>query len=54
MENRINDEIQHEIDHLNGVLYPMRMSNLSKLGYNDTPGDIASDIKKNKNSIILK
>ena len=43
--------IQHECDHLDGVLYPMRMSNLSKLGFNDTPGDIASDIKKNKNSI---
>ena len=25
--------VQHECDHLDGVLYPMRMSDLSKLGY---------------------
>ena len=29
----------------------MRMKNLSKFGYNDTPGDIADDMIKNKNSI---
>ena len=36
--------------HLNGVLYPMRMK-VSYFGYNDTPGDIARDAKKNKKSI---
>ena len=25
--------VQHECDHLNGILYPMRMNDLSKLGY---------------------
>ena len=25
--------VQHECDHLNGILYPMRMTDLSKLGY---------------------
>ena len=43
--------IQHECDHLDGVLYPMRMNDLSKFGYNDTPGDIARDMKKNQDSI---
>ena len=43
--------IQHECDHLDGVLYPMRMNDLSKFGYNDTPGDIARDMKKNQNNI---
>jgi len=27
--------VQHECDHLDGVLYPMRMTDLSKLGYAD-------------------
>ena len=43
--------IQHECDHLDGILYPMRMKNLSKFGFNDTPGDIAKDMIKNKDSI---
>ena len=43
--------IQHECDHLNGILYPMRMKNLSKFGFNDTPGDIVKDMKVNRNSI---
>ena len=25
--------VQHECDHLDGILYPMRMTDLSKLGY---------------------
>jgi peptide deformylase len=28
--------VQHEIDHLDGVLYPMRMRDLRDLGYEDT------------------
>ena len=43
--------IQHECDHLDGILYPMRMKDLSKFGYNDTPGDIATDALANKASI---
>ena len=43
--------IQHECDHLDGILYPMRMNDLSKFGYNDTPGDIARDMKKNQGNI---
>ena len=27
--------VQHECDHLDGILYPMRMTDLSKLGYAD-------------------
>ncbi len=27
--------IQHEVDHLNGILYPMRMNDLSRLAYNE-------------------
>ena len=38
--------VQHECDHLDGILYPMRMRDLSKLGYTDVlfPGqDITDD-----------
>lgn len=38
--------VQHECDHLDGILYPMRMRDLSKLGYTDVlfPGqDIGDD-----------
>ncbi len=38
--------VQHECDHLDGILYPMRMIDLSKLGFTDVlfPGqDIADD-----------
>ncbi len=38
--------VQHECDHLDGILYPMRMTDLSKLGFTDVlfPGqDIADD-----------
>jgi peptide deformylase len=28
--------VQHEVDHLDGVLYPMRMKDLRDLGYEDT------------------
>jgi peptide deformylase len=27
--------MQHEHDHLNGVLYPMRMTDLSRLGFTE-------------------
>ena len=38
--------VQHECDHLNGILYPMRITNLNKFGYTDVlfPGqDIQHD-----------
>lgn len=28
--------VQHECDHLNGILYPMRINDLCKFGYTDT------------------
>jgi peptide deformylase len=33
--------VQHECDHLDGILYPMRIRDLSKFGFNDAlfPGD---------------
>ncbi len=43
--------IQHECDHLDGILYPMRMKDFTKFGFNDSPGDIAEDMKKNKDAI---
>ncbi|MCS6945799.1 MAG: peptide deformylase [Sutterellaceae bacterium] len=39
--------VQHEVDHLDGILYPMRMRDLSRLGFTDVlfPGltDAAED-----------
>lgn len=38
--------VQHECDHLDGILYPMRMKDMRKLGYTDVlfPGqDMADD-----------
>ena len=43
--------IQHECDHLDGVLYPMKIKDFTKFGFNDSPGDIAEDMKNNKDSI---
>lgn len=37
--------VQHECDHLNGILYPMRIDDLRKFGYTDTlfPGQTIAD-----------
>jgi peptide deformylase len=38
--------VQHEVDHLDGILYPMRIRDLSKFGFNDAlfPGqELAED-----------
>ena len=43
--------LQHECDHLDGILYPMRMTDLSKLSFNDVPGDVASEASKSKKNI---
>ena len=36
--------LQHECDHLDGVLYPMRMPDLALLAFNDEPGQLAKEI----------
>jgi len=40
--------LQHECDHLDGILYPVRMTDLSLLSYNDEPGPLAYDVANNK------
>jgi len=39
--------LQHECDHLDGVLYPQRMTDLSLLAYNDEPGPLAREVMSN-------
>ena len=36
--------LQHECDHLDGIVYPMRMTDLSLLAYNDEPGPLAKEV----------
>jgi len=36
--------LQHECDHLDGIVFPMRMQDLSLLAYNDEPGPLAKEI----------
>jgi len=36
--------LQHECDHLDGILYPMRMTDLSLLAYNEEPGPLAAEV----------
>ena len=43
--------LQHECDHLDGVLYPMRMTDLSLLAYNEEPGPLALELKKGEKDI---
>jgi len=35
--------LQHEVDHLDGMLYPMRMDDLSMLAFNEAPGALAEE-----------
>jgi peptide deformylase len=37
--------VQHEVDHLNGILYPMRIRDLRNFGFNETlfPGQELQD-----------
>src|SRR3954463_16010688 len=39
--------LQHECDHLDGVLYPQRMTDLALLAYNDEPGPLAREVMSN-------
>ncbi|MXY15699.1 MAG: peptide deformylase [Acidobacteria bacterium] len=43
--------LQHECDHLDGVLYPMRMSDLSLLAFNDSPGPLAEHAAREASAI---
>jgi peptide deformylase len=36
--------LQHECDHLDGIVYPMRMTDLSLLAYNDEPSPLAREV----------
>jgi len=37
--------VQHEVDHLDGILYPMRMTDMSQFGFNEElfPGEIPAE-----------
>ena len=35
--------LQHECDHLDGIVFPMRMTDLALLAYNDEPREVVSD-----------
>jgi peptide deformylase len=43
--------LQHECDHLDGILYPMRMTDLSLLAYNDEPGPLAREVAADPSGI---
>ena len=43
--------LQHECDHLDGVLYPMRMTDLSLLAFNDSPGPLATQAARGRDDI---
>ncbi len=38
--------LQHECDHLDGILYPMRMPDLSLLEFDSDPGRLAEDVDR--------
>ena len=43
--------LQHECDHLDGILYPMRMTDLSLLAYNEEPGPLAREVAETPEGI---
>jgi peptide deformylase len=43
--------LQHECDHLDGIVYPMRMTDLSLLAYNDEPGPLAREVAADSSGI---
>jgi len=43
--------LQHECDHLDGVLFPMRMSDIGMLAFNDSPGPLAEEAKTSPDQI---
>ena len=36
--------LQHECDHLDGIVFPMQMTDLSLLAYNEEPGPLAREV----------
>jgi peptide deformylase len=43
--------LQHECDHLDGILYPMRMTDMALLAYNDEPGPLAREVAADASGI---
>jgi peptide deformylase len=43
--------LQHECDHLDGIVYPMRMTDLSLLAFNDEPGPLAKEVSASAKGI---
>jgi peptide deformylase len=43
--------LQHECDHLDGIVFPMRMTDLSLLAYNEEPGPLAKEVAANPKGI---
>jgi peptide deformylase len=43
--------LQHECDHLDGYVFPMRMTDLSLLAFNDEPGPLAREIHEKAGNI---
>ena len=43
--------LQHECDHLDGIVYPMRMTDMSLLAYNDEPGPLAKELAGGEKNI---
>ena len=38
--------LRHECDHLDSILYPMRMTDLSLLAFNAEPGQLAEEARR--------
>jgi len=43
--------LQHECDHLDGIVFPMRMTDLALLAYNDEPGPLAREVAADASGI---
>lgn len=43
--------LQHECDHLDGVLYPMRMDDLTTLSFNEAPGALGQQAQHDPDSL---
>ncbi len=44
--------LQHEIDHLDGILYPMRMTDMSSLAFNSELGDFGFFVKRSPDEFV--
>jgi len=43
--------LQHECDHLDGIVFPMRMTDLALLAFNDEPGPLAKEVAEDPRGI---